>query len=343
MSTAFEIFEKTKSVDDAVKLLLKLLGNRYQLDRVRIVQTNLRMHTKMLTYQWAGQGIQPQSEAPGLLGKEDFQQLYENYDEYGTVVIQEDEAEMFSDYGRTQLLPEHTKTVLYVSMYNIGRYIGYIAFDLCSHKRYWSKKKRKEISEVVNIIAANLEKKREAEKTSDLQESRKEIDPVTGLLSFREFRKGAETEILSGRAASYLMISADLKNFSKFNQEYGFAEGDRVLKKLGNYFYGYLKNDDKLYFTRMGGDHFLMLLSKREELTKEVSHTMSEQFLKMISGKYPGSELKLRIGIYNMNEDSRLQEAIDKANYARKQVRTDLGMCAQIYDAEIYDAETEEN
>lgn len=57
VATAFEIFEKTNNFEVALYLLLKVIGVRLELDRITIVQTDIKDREIYSDYQWNREGI----------------------------------------------------------------------------------------------------------------------------------------------------------------------------------------------------------------------------------------------------------------------------------------------
>lgn len=191
-----------------------------------------------------------------------------------------------------------------------------------------------EVSELAQIIADNLEKKRQQEELAAGGEQiavavSEEIDPVTGLFSFRQFRGAGERIIAMGCAESYTLISADLVNFSAFNEKYGYPAGDQLLKEFANYFYGGLQFEEATYFSRIGADHFVMLLPKERGVDENDCNLMNEKFLEKMKQKYPASDMRIRVGMTSMKSGCSMASAIAAADAARKQVNNDTGFSAK--------------
>lgn len=152
-------FEKHNSFDAALTLLLKVIGIRYQLDRVTVIRTNIKNQDASRQYQWLRPGIPQVLDTPGSFTKEDFQTLFRSYDKYGTTVLQHHDMEMYSPDGRKLLMQGNARTVLYAAMYCEGKYTGAISYVVCSNERYWSKMDRKQIGELSKIISAHMAKR----------------------------------------------------------------------------------------------------------------------------------------------------------------------------------------
>lgn len=85
-------------------------------------------------------------------------------------------------------------------------------------------------------------------------------DPLTSIANIRSFRAELERSIerLSRYGRHFTLISIDLDNFKPINDDYGHAEGDKVLKDVGDTLKSGLRSGD--FPARIGGDEFAVLL-----------------------------------------------------------------------------------
>lgn len=95
-----------------------------------------------------------------------------------------------------------------------------------------------------------------------LEEARAEADrdPLTGLLNHRAFHKRLEEEVEGAhRSGTSLAIAVlDLDNFKFFNDAYGHAVGDEVLRRVAGVLRDACRGGDTL--ARFGGDEFALLM-----------------------------------------------------------------------------------
>lgn len=334
ISTAFEIFEKTSSFSAAMKLLMEVIGYRFQLDRITVIRTDIKEKNAGKQYQWVSDSAPEVLNEPGSFTKDDFLTLFQSYDEYQTTVLQYDNMGMYSPEGVALLMQGEAKTVLYAAMYLEGKYTGAISYVVCREKRYWSKQNRKELGEVTKIISAHLARNLEGKRETYRENYWTEYDSLTGLMSFSRFRIEAEHLIVGDYASSHLMLYSDFIGFKYFNQKFGYCVGDQLLKEFSNYFIEKMENEEGVYFTRVVSDQFLMLLPyEKGSDFLEIIDQMNKEFEQIQSEKFPGAKIWLRTGVYVIEPGcSSASFAIDAANEARKQITRDSEVSVKLYD-----------
>lgn len=260
ISTAFEIFEKTSRFEDAIDLFLKVVGIRLQLDRITILSTNIkeRRHTKL--FQWLAPKAFSALADTVSFTKEDFLTLFQSYDENGIAVLQHDNLSMYSPAAQAQLMQGGVKTAVYTAIYNEGEYQGAVAYIVCGSKRFWTTQSRRELGELTKIITAYLTRHLAANAIDGGRITAPDFDRLTGLLSFTRFREEVEHKIVGGYAEGYQIIYCDFENFKYFNEVYGYATGDKVLKEFSDLLVEAVKTKGESYLCRIVGDQFCLYL-----------------------------------------------------------------------------------
>lgn len=344
VATAFEIFEKMNSFNAAIEMLMKVIGFRFQLDRITIIGTDIRSKVAGRQYQWTSGNVEEALPVPGSFTKEDFLTLFHSYDEYGTTVLQYDEMDMYSEDAKALLMQGGAKTVVYVAMYCEGKYRGAISYVTCESKRYWSKQNRSQMGELTKIISAHLEKKNAMNALGRGAISSPEYDSLTGLLSFTRFREEVERVIVGGYATSHVVVYSDFEDFKYFNQKYGYSMGDQLLREFANYVIGTMEPETESYFTRVVADQFILFMpyDLSRDAVRGVTR-INNEFIRRISQKIPGMRMKIRTGIYLVEEGClSASAAIDAANFARKQTTGSSGSVV-LYDETMQQKKILEN
>lgn len=334
ISTAFEIFERMNSFESALQLLMKVIGIRFSLDRITVIQTDIRRRGTNRQYQWLGPGVPAALEEPACFEKEDFLTLFRSYDEYGTTVLQYDDMGMYSEGARKLLMQGEAKTVVYAAMYCEGHYTGAISYVVCSRKRSWSEQNRSQLGELTKIISAHVAKNQAMNASHQGIVSVPEYDGLTGLLSFFRFREETERMIVGEGAENYMMVYSDFEDFKFFNQKYGYRAGDQLLREYSQFMIEKLEQVPEVYFTRVVADQFLIFLPYAgPEPEERLVNRLNGEFERLTNERYPYAKVRIRSGIYRIpNSCTSASAAIDAANYARKQVREGTEGGAVLYD-----------
>ena len=128
--------------------------------------------------------------------------------------------------------------------------------------------------------------------------------------------------LLKGEDTSSPIILAifDIDNFMRVNDNFGFAEGDRILIECGRYIADSLPKDTAIY--RIAGDEFGIIFNNG--LEKEEVFLLMEQIRSQFPITLPdGEKLSISIGISAAFEDaSRTPELIRKTSGALYRAKT---------------------
>ena len=170
----------------------------------------------------------------------------------------------------------------------------------------------------------------QAEKERLLVEAleRADHDPLTGLLNHRAFhnRYQEEAERAQREGTSLAVAVLDLDNFKFFNDSYGHAVGDEVLRRVAETLRGCCRRYDVL--ARFGGDEFALLMP---HTTREAAEQVAERLKTALEGvgyRPAGSEapipLTLSVGLAMYPEDGDDHHAVLEIADARL-LRTKTG------------------
>ncbi|MGM9569000.1 MAG: GGDEF domain-containing protein, partial [Phascolarctobacterium sp.] len=155
IATAFEILETSSSVEQGMELLLKIIGIRFHLDRINVVDIKLKEQTASKAYAWMRDGVYSCLNDIFSFSKDEFRKIFQLRDETG--LIQLDLEDLKEGFPVLNKIRETTngKTVLIAPMFWQGQMVGFITYAVCNQKRYWSKNTKQQLSELSKIIAAH--------------------------------------------------------------------------------------------------------------------------------------------------------------------------------------------
>ena len=155
----------------------------------------------------------------------------------------------------------------------------------------------------------NLQAEEERLLTEALE--RADHDPLTGLLNHRTFHKRYQEEAeRAEREGTTLAVAVlDLDNFKFFNDSYGHAVGDEVLRRVAETLRGCCRRYDVL--ARFGGDEFALLMPcTTHEAAAQVADRLKTA-LERVGYRPAGSEvpipltLSMGLAVYPEDGDER--------------------------------------
>ena len=333
LATAFEVFEKHRYFDDAIKQLLQIIGIRFQLDRISVVDIDIRNNIASCSYQWRANGVKAALEKPQCYKREDFQKFFSKYNAFNALVINDENVNEYSVEGQRLVMQNNTRTVLHIARYDEGRYAGTVAFVTCNKNRFWSLDKMHELSEVVKLFSVYRRKSLGVNKYGCGWYN--DYDDLTGLISFARFKEDVEHIIVSGTRQDLVMVYSDIENFSEYNRKYGFEQGDRLLKEFAQYIIGTMQKVEKTYFARIVSDQFVLFMPydiSVNDIEYKVQR-INDSFTRTYMGDDDGIKINIRTGIYKVTGAcSGVSAAIDAANSARKHIKPSDELKVVIYN-----------
>ena len=335
LATAFEVFEKHRYFDDAIKQLLQIIGIRFQLDRISVVDIDIRNNIASCSYQWRANGVKAALEKPQCYKREDFQKFFSKYNAFNALVINDENVNEYSVEGQRLVMQNNTRTVLHIARYDEGRYAGTVAFVTCNKKRFWSLDKMHELSEVVKLFSVYRRKSLGVNKYDCGCGWYNDYDDLTGLISFARFKEDVEHIIVSGTRQDSVMVYSDIENFSEYNRKYGFEQGDRLLKEFAQYIIGTMQKVENTYFARIVSDQFVLFMPydiSVNDIEYQVQR-INDSFTRTYMGDDDGIKINIRTGIYKVTGAcSGVSAAIDAANSARKHIKPSDELKVVIYN-----------
>ena len=157
-----------------------------------------------------------------------------------------------------------------------------------------------------------------------------ETDPLTGLLSISSFRRISKIilgEVREHDSRTIVFIYIDIRDFKGINEEFGFEQGDEVLKSFGTII-------KEVFYGRTCGhflaDHFVVMCFEDEALRgiEEVQRVLHEM--------YTFREIMFDAGIYRLEDvHESVMNACDRAKDAMDAIKGVYSQNVRFYDDEL--------
>ena len=162
-------------------------------------------------------------------------------------------------------------------------------------------------------------------------------DPITGLLTGREFFEAAERIIASDKEKPWCLASVDIEHFKFFDEWFGREKGDFLLAKLGAILDEIAKDNGGVagYF---GQDDFTILL----ENDKNIIAIIYDRFHECIASCGLTAGFLPAIGVAPIEKDMVLVDAFDRTTIAAQEAKQPYRDRIVFYDSSMEFAAEEE-
>lgn len=165
------------------------------------------------------------------------------------------------------------------------------------------------------------------------------LDHLTGLLNKEGFFAEVKHIVSNAPAGSYAILRWDIDRFRIFNDLFGPASGDDLLKSIGDYYHAHTKDFTGKAFARLSSDHFACCIALQGLDENKVLHYLED----VLSEICPSFRCIVRIGIYPIDEPALdVSLMCDRALLALRSVKGTMAQQIAWYDDALREAETRE-
>lgn len=342
-AVALEVFEKSSTFEEAIHILMGFMGSRYGLNRICLYLNGREGVIKQAVYQWVDESTAMLVDPSDSFRKEEFYLCYKLYDEDNIAVLERKKYAEYTRGIRGVLDRARANTILFAGIFIGGRYSGMLALVNTERERQWTRTEYAAISETARILASNAVtsvKLREAKLELEYYKSR---DSLTGLLGYDRFKEECQ-EILKNRKGEYVLVASDIKGFKFINEAIGYTQGDNVLRMFADML---IQNSaDTNYYTRVSADQFMAFGISGHDRNEfvEIVQKLNDEFCRVQNEIYPKVNMRIRSGIYFIEEDCReIGAAIDRATIARKSVDYIMKSATVVFNDGPFHSKFQEN
>lgn len=160
-------------------------------------------------------------------------------------------------------------------------------------------------------------------------------DPLTGLMAFPKFNIMAN-ELLNKYHNNYALIYFDFNKFKYINEIGGYSVGNKVLVKVSSILINSIDNDELA--CRISSDNFLVLIKYSDiKNLKNKLFRFNEKVIGLQKEEFNNLKISIISGIYLINDiNDEIFSIIDKANIARKTIKSSHKSQFAFYDSKLH-------
>lgn len=162
---AFKVLYDTNDTEEAVNLLLKIIGKHFDVSRAYIFEDTANGLYSSNTFEWCNEGIKPAKPYLQNVAFSDLGDYFANFNEDDIFYCKD--IETLSSEASTFLQPQGIKSMLQCAIRDNGKIMGFIGFDDCETHRYWTQEQINVLRLISEILSIFLFKQRTQDKLKD--------------------------------------------------------------------------------------------------------------------------------------------------------------------------------
>lgn len=333
ISEMLSVLSNTRILNQGLNAALQMVAEQYGFEAALISEFIGNGLTKV-TNCWSADNISSSVEND-IINIENWDSFLTGYDEQGYFAVKDVEQSSLSEYDRAFLLQKSVHAFVSVLIFGNEKPIAYLALERRCVIKKETKVGRQTLLQAAKIFSAFLEsriqRRKDMHKITELS-----VDELTGLLNFPAFQRNARKHLANMEEGKvYAIVASDISNFSSLNKNYGYQEGDRILKEFGRLLKQTSLSGDLV--CRGGADRFyaLILSTDHNRIESEI-RKVNHEFTTYLTQKYPLRGLCIATGIrYVTGSEENIRIMTDEANYARKNAKSIHGDNIGIFSEEL--------
>ena len=334
ISFAVSLLASAKDYDSSLDILLQRIGWHYGFEICSVVVFENKRYGRVTNCYFRGKGIVKCDSRVTVYDLDQCDGFFQGFDSNGCMMVADIERADFSESDKQHFRNIGIRSVVNHLLYDNEQLVGYVNYSAKEPKTEWNDTNLNTLTQLSKIIALfvsmRIHKKENEQRYEELA-----IDPVTGLHVYQSFIKEAQRALYNYDSnKTYAIVYSDIDNFSYVNENFGYDEGDEVLKRF-SYRIQSARSSEGIC-CHINADKFIVLTirNSREEIEKVVSR-INRDFYEMKRKKYPFSEMRINTGIYYVEKGCDIITAVDRATHVWKHTKGDKYKLFEVYTEEF--------
>lgn len=294
-------------LDYAINDALAKIGAYFNADRSYLFQFDTSLCFADNTHEWCAPLVSAQKDQLQRLPVSIFSYWIGSF-EQGQYIQIDDIEELDKSSAEYQLLaPQQIRSVLMLPLLTQNSLTGMFGVDLVRHHYKWSAGEIAALQLIAGNICGALMRQRAERKAESLAL----YDQLTALANRQLTLDRLQQAIANcGRQQQYAaVLFIDVDNFKQFNDSYGYAEGDLLLRHVGQTIQHSLRQGDTL--GRFAADEFVVILEQLSETSQNAISAVkavAEKIMQQVQQQYQRQHIcyhaSISIGISLFNDAS---------------------------------------
>lgn len=326
---AVSLLSDTTDLDSSLDMLVKQVGRHFGYDEV-MVSEFIRDNSTMVSNRWRREeGILLNPEQINTL--DIWDDFFSGFDKDGINLTCDVEKGRYSRRDMAFFHEHQIGSFINLLLYSNGHPIGYMT---CSRHKPIEQISETELNTLTQLgkaissfVALRFQNRQNQEHIEALRR-----DELTGLYHYGAFQKEVRRALYQcDPGLVYAMVYMDVSNFAYLNENFGYSEGNQLLKDMARWL-RYM-NAKRCICGRVYADRFVALVTgeSQRDIEEEIRHSVS-RFSDYLLHRYPMGDLQVRAGLYYIdNPDAEIFTMIDAANHARKTIKEDYLNHVMVY------------
>lgn len=327
------ILAGAKDIDSNTNLLLQYIGWHLDFDEV-LINEFVEKDKSKVTNKWTReQGILLNLNEVNDINNWDGFMV--GFDKRGFSIVPDVNSWTFTERDQRFFQEKNIRSFINILLFRKSTPIGYLSCSRSEPMRDSSTSLISTMAHLSRLISSYMIiRMTDDENRSQIQSL--SFDALTGLYTYAAFRHEVQLSLYHyDPNYTYAFISTDMRNFSHLNENFGYAEGDHVLRVFSRKLLSL--ELDELVSCHVEADRFLMFMkgNSKENLLEQIQNMISS-FDEYLKERYSMSDLHIIAGVYYVtNASTDLLYMIDSANHARKSIKQSYLENVAVYSDEL--------
>jgi len=322
---AFKLIDESKDTDSAINLLIRQVVRQMGLDAVVIKEKNSGDGLMRVMYQYGmdDDSVYGLNSAIEYSPKQ-WKNMVDSYKHSGGIRAIGSLQEAGGEEERHFMLAMGIESFVSCAFYDKGEFMGTLDFLDFGNERNWSGSDINAFKAMANVVSSYLLKMKAYETASETVERLTGYDAVTGLYKYEKFLSLLTDFIENAEHGNYAIIYNDVSNFKYFNEQYGYEQGDELLREIGEIF---TTHEGVIYTSRVFSDNIVYLVNVGEIDEKQFKSELNKGvkvIVERLHKQYFDSRIDVCVGVCTFTISGApvpIKDIISNANMARKKAK----------------------